>query len=77
MTLRPAVRLNVHHHFRLAATLPCPDGIPDDHVTIPFGTKYSLIGFHNHQGQFIPVRNGKIEHFDPRPRDHRSHSPRA
>ena len=77
LRLRPSEQLNVHHRYRLAMTLPCPDGIPDEHVIIPFGRKYSLIGFHDHQGRFVPVRNGKIQHFDPRPRDHRSESARS
>jgi hypothetical protein len=76
LRLRPSELLNVHHRLRLAITLPCPDGIPDEHVTIPFGTKYSLIGFHDHQGRFVPVRNGKISHFGAGARARRSDSAR-
>jgi hypothetical protein len=65
VTLQPAVRLNVHHRFTLWVRIPCPN-TNNDIVTIPFGTKYSLIGFHNHRGQFIPVRDGKIEKFHHR-----------
>jgi hypothetical protein len=70
VTLRPAVRLNVHDRFKLWVRIPCPS-TDNDIVTIPFGTKYSLIGFHNHKGQFIPVRNGRIVRFDPQPRSDR------
>ncbi len=55
VTLQPAHRLNVHHRFRLRVTLPCPSGMTDHVVWVPFGRKYSLIGFHNHRGDFVPV----------------------
>jgi hypothetical protein len=29
-------------------------------VIVPFGTKQSLIGFHNHRGEFVEVKNGRI-----------------
>ncbi len=54
VTLIPAHRLNVHHHFVLSALPPCPDGQPGNAQLIPFGGKQSLIGFHNHRGQFVP-----------------------
>jgi hypothetical protein len=76
VTLRPAVRLNVHDRFKLRVKVPCPYST-NDIVTVPFGTKYSLIGFHNHKGQFIPVRDGKIERLDPRPQSHRPGPVRA
>ncbi len=77
VTLRPAVRLNVHYRFKLSARVPCPVNAGSEVVTIPFGTKYSLIGFHNHRGQFVPVHNGKIERPDPRRRLHRPGSVRS
>ncbi len=61
VTLIPARRLNVHHHFRLSLVIPCPNEQTGETVVIPFGGKRSLIGFYNHRGQFIPVHNGKIE----------------
>jgi len=63
VTLIPARRLNVHHHFRLSLVIPCPNEQTGETVVIPFGGKQSLIGFYNHRGQFIPVHNGKIERF--------------
>jgi hypothetical protein len=62
VTLRPAVRLNVHDRFTLKVTLPCPNGETDHVVRVPFGTKRSLIGFHNHLGEFVPVHisNGRL-----------------
>ena len=63
VTLIPARRLNVHHHFRLSLVIPCPNEQTGETVVIPFGGKQSLIGFSNHRGQFIPVHNGKIERF--------------
>jgi hypothetical protein len=65
VTLQPAHRLNVHHRFRLRVTLPCPDGMTDHVVWIPFGKKYSLIGFHNKHGHFVPVHNGHVARTDP------------
>ena len=63
VTLIPARRLNVHHHFRLSLVIPCPNEQTGETVVIPFGGKQSLIGFYNHHGEFIPVHNGKIERF--------------
>lgn len=65
VTLRPSIRLNVHHHDTLRMTLPCANG-DTNVVDVRFGSKYSLIGFHDHQGKFVPVRNGHIVHFTGR-----------
>ena len=54
VTLIPAHRLNVHHHFVLSAMPPCPSGQPGNAQLIPFGGKQSLLGFYNHRGQFVP-----------------------
>jgi hypothetical protein len=63
VTLRPAVRLNVHHHFRLSVISPCPNGEPGPTEVKRFGGLQSLIGFHNHRGVFVPVHNGRIVGF--------------
>jgi hypothetical protein len=65
--LQPAHQLNVHHRFHLLVTLPCANGMTDMVVRLPFGRKYSLIGFHNHLGDFVPVHihNGHIVRGDP------------
>ena len=63
VTLIPARRLNVHHHFRLSLEVPCPNEQTGETVVIPFGSKYSLIGFHNHRGEFVSVKNGRINGF--------------
>ena len=55
VTLQPARRLNVHLHFQLSVKLPCPNAESAAPVLIPFGGRSSLIGFHNHRGQFVPV----------------------
>jgi hypothetical protein len=60
VTLIPARRLNVHHHFRLSIVLPCPNDVAGETVIIPFGGRESLIGFMNHHGQFISVKNGRV-----------------
>lgn len=71
VTLRSARRLNVHYHFELSVQLPCPDGVSGGVERVRFGSKYSLIGFHDHQGRFVPVRDGRIVRFDARTRpDH-------
>ncbi len=62
VTLRPSIRLNVHYHDTLRMTLPCANG-DSNVVNERFGSKYSLIGFHDHQGKFVPVRNGHIVPF--------------
>ncbi|HKM53704.1 MAG TPA: choice-of-anchor E domain-containing protein [Isosphaeraceae bacterium] len=54
VTLIPAHRLNVHHHFLLSAKPPCPIGQPGNAQIIPFGGKQTLLGFYNHRGQFVP-----------------------
>jgi hypothetical protein len=61
VTLVPARRLNVHHHYRLVITLPCPGNQPNETVVVPFGGKQSLIGFHDHRGRFVSVKNGRID----------------
>ncbi len=71
VTLRPAERLNVHDRFELSVKVPCPVSAGNETVTVPFGTKYSLIGFHNHHGRFISVHGGKIVRFDARSQSHR------
>jgi len=58
VTLIPQKQINVHYRFDLSVTLPCANGC--DKVVVPFGGKDSLGGFTNHQGQFVPVRNGRI-----------------
>jgi uncharacterized repeat protein (TIGR01451 family) len=63
VTLRPAVRLNVHHHFRLSVISACPNGEPGPTEVKRFGGLQSLIGFHNHRGVFVPVHNGRIVGF--------------
>lgn len=60
VTLVPAVRLNVHYHFNLSVLLPCPDTQMNETVVVRFGGKGSLIGFHNHHGAFVVVKNGRI-----------------
>jgi hypothetical protein len=63
VTMQPARRLNVHHHFQLSVKLPCPNAESATPVLIPFGGRSSLIGFHNHRGQFVPVQGGRIVRF--------------
>ena len=63
VTLQPARRLNVHLHFQLSVKLPCPNAESATPVLIPFGGRSSLIGFHNHRGQFVPVQGGRIVRF--------------
>jgi hypothetical protein len=60
VTLRPAVHLNVHYRFRLELVLPCPNEVTGETVVVPFGGKQSLVGFENHHGQFVSVRNARI-----------------
>jgi hypothetical protein len=60
VTLIPAMRLNVHLHFRLSVMLPCPPGMPTSTVIVPFGGKMSLIGFHNHLGEFVVVHDAEV-----------------
>ena len=61
--LIPAVRLNVHYHFKLSLVIPCPFQQTPATVIVPFGSKYSLIGFHNHKGEFVTVDHGRITGF--------------
>ena len=63
VTLIPARRLNVHYNFRLSLVIPCPNEETSETVVIPFGSKRSLIGFHNHRGEFVSVKNGRINGF--------------
>ena len=63
VTVIPARRLNVHYHFRLSLEIPCPNEQTGETVVIPFGSKRSLIGFHNHRGEFVSVKNGRINGF--------------
>jgi hypothetical protein len=63
VTLITARRLNVHHDFRLSLEIPCPNEQSSETVVIPFGSKRSLIGFHNHRGEFVSVKNGRIDGF--------------
>jgi hypothetical protein len=63
VALIPAQRLNVHLHYRLKQVLPCPNEQPGETVITPFGGKGSLIGFHNHRGDFVSVGNGRINGF--------------
>jgi hypothetical protein len=63
VTLIPAVRLNVHYRFHLSLVIPCPNEQTPQTEIIPFGSKSSLIGFHDHHGQFISVQNGRINGF--------------
>jgi hypothetical protein len=60
VTLIPAEPINVHHHFKLSVVLPCPNEQTGDTVVVPFGGKDSLIGFHNHHGEFVSVKNGRV-----------------
>jgi hypothetical protein len=62
--LVPAEKLNVHEHFKLSVVLPCPNEVTGETVVIPFGGKDSLIGFHNHQGEFVSVKDGRITGID-------------
>jgi hypothetical protein len=63
VTLYSARRLNVHYHFRLSVVIPCANEMTPETVVIPFGSKQSLIGFHNHRGEFVTVKNGRIDGF--------------
>ena len=64
VTVIPAVKLNVHYHFKLSVVIPCPNEQTPETVIVPFGGKGSLIGFHNHKGEFVTVQNGRITGFD-------------
>jgi hypothetical protein len=66
VTLIPAQRLNVHLRYLLAQMLPCPNEQTGETVVTPFGGKRSLIGFHNHRGEFVSVKNGRITGVDDR-----------
>lgn len=63
--LTTAKQLNVHYLDQLTVNLPCDNGKP---TVIVFGSKYSLAGFTNHIGQFVPVSGGEaITPNGPRP----------
>jgi hypothetical protein len=64
VTLVPAGHLNVHYHYRLSVVLPCPNEVTGETVIVPFGGKRSLIGFHNHRGEFVSVEHGRITGFE-------------
>lgn len=63
VTLVPARSLNVHYHFKLSVVIPCANPMTPGTVVFPFGGKQSLIGFHNHRGEFVSVKNGRIVGF--------------
>jgi hypothetical protein len=63
VTLLSSKRLNVHHDYRLSLVIPCANEQTPETVVIPFGSKYSLVGFHNHRGEFVTVANGRITGF--------------
>jgi hypothetical protein len=67
VTLQPERRLNVHFNYKLSVVLPCPNMQTGETVVIPFGSKRSLISFHNRRGELVTVKNGKITGFS----DHR------
>jgi hypothetical protein len=56
-------RLNVHYNYKLSVVLPCPNMQTGETVVIPFGSKRSLISFHNHRGELVTVKNGRITGF--------------
>jgi hypothetical protein len=60
VTLVPERRLNVHYHFKLSVVIPCANEQTPETVIIPFGGKESLIGFHNHRGEFVTVKDGRV-----------------
>jgi hypothetical protein len=60
VTLVPRRRLNVHYHFHLSLVIPCANEQTPQTVIVPFGGKRSLIGFHNHRGEFVSVEHGRI-----------------
>jgi hypothetical protein len=63
VTVIPASRLNVHYDFRLSLVIPCANEQTPETEVIKFGGKDSLIGFHNHRGEFVTVKNGRIDGF--------------
>jgi hypothetical protein len=63
VTLEPERRLNVHYNYKLSVVIPCPNMQTGETVVIPFGSKRSLISFHNRRGELVTVKNGKITGF--------------
>ncbi len=66
VTLIPETQLNVHYMFRLKAVLPCQDMQMETTVIVPFGSKKSLIGFQNHRGDIVEVKNSRIVGYETR-----------
>jgi hypothetical protein len=60
VTLVPAVKLNVHYHFKLSVVLPCPNMQTVQTEVISFGGKGSLIGFQTHRGAIVQVKHARI-----------------
>ena len=60
VTLVPQRWLNVHYHFDLSLVIPCANQMTPETVIIPFGGRYDLLGFHNHRGEFVSVKHGKV-----------------
>ncbi len=60
VTLIPERRLNVHYHFKLSLVIPCANQMTPETIIVPFGSRYDLIGFKNHRGDFVSVQHGSI-----------------
>jgi hypothetical protein len=60
VTLIPERRLNVHYRSKLSLVIPCANETMPQTIVVPFGSKYDLIGFTNHHGEFVSVQNGRI-----------------
>ncbi len=60
VTLIPERRLNVHYRFKLSLVIPCANQMTPETIIVPFGSKYDLIGFRNHHGEFVSVQHGRI-----------------
>jgi hypothetical protein len=60
VTLIPVRRLNVHYHYKLSLVIPCANEMTPQTIIVPFGSKYDLIGFRNHRGDFVSVEHGRI-----------------
>jgi hypothetical protein len=60
VTLVPVRSLNVHYHFDLSVVIPCANEQTPQTVVVPFGGKRSLLGFHNHRGEFVTVQHGEV-----------------
>ena len=66
VTVIPARSAQRARPLQALGRAPCPNEQTGETVVIPFGGKRSLIGFHNHRGEFVSVQNGKITGFDNR-----------